>query len=402
MVYYIDEKNRSPPRMRQKGRSVITNQSYKTPTPEQEAPRAPVGTYILLSLIAAYLTFATVVANSYTSVVAIILILAYSLAFMRSRTTALLVGAAVAFFYLSTGSISSVGAVLSFVFAIGMGAASLMHLKKFWCLLLAVLACVAIWLVSGDVSAIFYALSTLVPAVLLWLVISRGMRRIPALCLLSAVFLAMILVPFAMVLAQEYNGLSQETLSLFIEDVHDEFLRVTMESSQQLPEEYRAIMTESFFSSVFDSVLLLSPAILIACANIVSFFVHLLALALCRMSGRLRDISRKVLQFDLSRPSAVVFLISLVVMLLGLGTSDTGILISVVLQNLCIILFPPFILVGGLGVYHFLRSRPGCLNTWVIVVLIFFAIYSGLVLAIPLALLGAIMTLRRKKNDDPS
>ena len=321
---------------------------------------------------------------------------------MRSRMTALLVGAAVAFFYLSTGSIASVGMVLAFVFAIGMGAAVLMHLKKFWCLLLAAIACVAIWLVSGDTSAALYALSTLVPAALLWLVISRGMRRMPAICLISVVLLAMILIPFAMVLAKEYNGLSQETLSQFIKDVHDEFLRVTVESSQQLPDEYRAIMTESFFSSVFDSVLLLSPAILIACTNVLSFFVHLLALALCRMSGKLHDIPRKVLRFDLSRTSAVIFLVSLVGMLLGFGTSDVGVLIAVVLQNLCIILFPPFILVGGLGVYHFLRSRPGCLNTWVIVVLIFFAIYSGLVLAIPLALLGAIMTLRSKKSDDPS
>jgi len=307
------------------------------------------------------------------------------------------------FFFMSTGSIASVGSILSFIFAIGMGAASLMHLKKLWCLLLAVIACVAIWLVSGEISQSLYALGTLLPAILLWILISRGMRRIPALCLLSAIFLAMVLIPFGMTLAQEYNGLSAETLSAFIEDVYNELLRAALEGSQQLPEEYRTIMNETFFSSLFDSILVLSPAILIVCANTVAFFCHLLALALCSMSGRIREVPKAVLLFDLSRTSAILFLVSLVAILLGLGSSDTGILISTVMQNLCVILFPSFVLVGGLGIYGFLRARPGCLNVWVIVALIMLAIYSGVVLVIPLALIGAIMTLRRtKKNSDPS
>ncbi len=359
-----------------------------------QPPSFPKGTYLLMALITAYMLFFTVAATEITAFIAIALPIAFALAFMRSPALAALIGIPAVFGFFYSNSILTVATVVSVIFAIGMGAAVMLHTKPIIPILMGALAYGAAVIYTKDLLISAYMGLFLLCAVALAVLLSKKVSRVSAILGTSILFLIAIAVPFLISLYQDYGALSADTFSKFLSDLRDVALGAYLEGIEILNEEMRAAMTKELFHSVFDAILSLAPAFLVIAACVVGFFAHMLALSICRRSGYARTFPLQAQVFYMSKVSAIVFIVALVLPILGLGKSDTAHVISVTAENINLMLMPAFLLVGGFGLLALLRKFRGCLNIWVFMALIFFIPSIFAIAIYPLAIFGAIITLR--------
>ena len=100
----------------------------------------------------------------------------------------------------------------------------------------------------------------------------------------------------------------------------------------------------------------------------------------------------------MSKVSAIVFIIALLLPILGLGSSADAQVITVTAENINLMLMPAFLFTGFLGVVGFFLRQRGCLNLWVILAIAALLIYAGNFILYPLAIFGAIRTLRTPRH----
>ena len=124
MVYYSNNNGEicKRPRRAQKGGSLMSRTENQMPLPK--------GSYILITLITAYLMFFSVVTNEITAFIAIALVVAFFSLFLRSRLLSLAVGVPAVLGFLSSSSFTQTASIVAAICIIGMGAVALLHVNK--------------------------------------------------------------------------------------------------------------------------------------------------------------------------------------------------------------------------------------------------------------------------------
>ncbi len=352
----------------------------------------------MLALITAYLMFFGAVITELTALLAIALPVIFVIFFLRSPFLAAIIVIPAGLTFLTAETFIPVATLLAPLFIMGAGASVMLHTKPWVGVLMAAVplgAAVAYtgqWLPSAQMLVYFLC------GALLALLLARGASRATILWAPSALFLATDLLSVLPPLINGGKDALSRILTEQLEALRTEGLAVYLEYAAAQSAERRALLTEEMYHAMFDLSLMLSPAILIIGALFAVFAAHLLTLSLCRKSGRALRFSRSTMVFQMSRVSAVIFSLSLLLSLFSFGTSDAARTVSATAMNLFLILLLPFALTGILGVFSVLRRQQGCLSIWMIVLLVFFMptlLIAALALAtVPLALFGVFITFK--------
>ena len=326
---------------------------------------------------------------------ALLLILSFSVVFLHSVRLAIIVGIAAAIGYYSLALFSPIMTVIAVIFAIGFGAFVLLYGQKLLFLIAAVAAVVYATVEAGDPLLAVSASVPLLAAVVLAVSIRRAMRRSSSICLIAAVLLiGYLAVP---VWSMWQAGLfSQSFLTEFIAELKVTYLEAFNQSLALVDEELRAGMTEEYFLAVFNGVLRMIPALAILAASVIGFLANRLFLGLCIGSGRIQKLPEASRFLILSSVSAIVYLISLLLVITVPSISDKQELLVETANNLVILLLPPLFLVGCTGLLGFFAKR-GCLTIWFFVgVGMIFSYFPGPILYI-ISLFGVYLTFRANR-----
>ena len=360
----------------------------------------PGGSYILLSLIVAYLMVFTAVPNEITAFFALALPAAFSLIFLRQKSIAITCGVLL-LLGIYAGSLISVASLAAWVFIVGMGAIAILRTKPFISIPLAVAAFGISWLVTGN---LYVAAATLLPlpaAIALAVCLARKRARTSTVCTVAVTHLLILAIPFLLLLHNAYGGISKEAIFALVDQIQNGIAAllttVIDEVRPLLPEQITEVLTDSLFQALAELLMYFIPAALIVAVTIPAFFSGAVALSVLRREGNAEKLPLRARFLIMSKISAVLFLltvlISLISSLVGWGTSDTSIMILLVSGNLMIILLPAFSLTGIFHIIHSLRQKRGCMSVVTIVLLAVMALYGGALVLYPVAAAGAFHTL---------
>lgn len=355
--------------------------------------RLPKGFHLLTAILAAYLTFCIAFLNEITAFVAILLLVPFCLVFLRSRLLALLVGLPALFGFFTYSSFIPTVTVVAPLFAIALGATALLHKARLWVILGWLAAGIAAVLIRANA---LYAIPVLffgICAAALALALAKGWRRTTAICTVSAILLVG-LVGSAIVLFRA----SALSLSDFIGQIRELMAKSFLENAAMLEENIRVQMTRELFDGAFDEMLVTLPAVLLMSTSLFAFFTHLLALKVCTLSGYARKIPDPARIFLLSPVTAIVYIVSFVLMIAIPFVADDAAILSLTAQNLTLILTLPLAFVGWLGIYSFLAKTPGCLNIWILLGIVLTLFYTRGVGVYAMTFLGVYLTFRANKR----
>ena len=358
----------------------------------------PRGTYFIMGLITVYLMTYNVFPSELTAIFAVALPILFTWFFLRYPPLSIALGAIAATVLFSTGSLTGAAAIVASLVVIGMGAAAILHLKPWISILLGMAAYGIAFAVTGDPAESLCVFQLIPCAIVLAILMARGVNRVPTVCAVSASLLVMAAIPVALSIYREYGELSSAVLSTLIDAIRTQAIDAYHVSVSLLPEEMRSAMTEEVFHSAFDAIVVLSPAIAVIVSNLLAFFAHWLTLLICQETGYAKKLSLGTRLFVMSKMSAVVFIVALLIPLLGAGNSDDLRVITVAAENINLMLLPAFLFVGSLSVIAFFRRQRGCLNFWILLAVVSLLIYAGSFIIYPLALLGAIRTLKTPRH----
>ena len=351
-----------------------------------------------MGLIAVCSAVFGVVPTEITAFLVLALPVAFALLCLRSVPMAVAIGALGAFGLFSMGSLISAASILSVITVVGMGAAAILHLRAWVSALFGVATYVAALLITQNAVQALAALLLIPCALLLAMLIARGGRRVPSVCAVSVSILVMTAIPLAITIYRQYGAISASVLNTVIDGIRAQALEAFLVGLSSLPEELQAIMTEEAFHRAFNAIVVLSPAIAVILSNVLAFSAHLLTVTVCRKTEYAKKLSLASQLFMMSKVSAVIFIIALLLPILGLGTSNDAQVITVTAENINLMLLPAFLLVGGLSVVALFRSQRGCLNIWVILAIAALLLYASSFVIYPLALFGAIRTLKTPRH----
>ena len=354
----------------------------------------PDGSYILMTLVTAYLLFFTAVTNEITAFVALALVIAFSAVLLRSRLLALVVGVPAALSFLSSASFIPVASIASVIFIIGMGSVALLHVNK---LLVGICFAAAFGLsllFTESILASSTMLLFLLCAVLLAIALSKGMRRTSAVCLVTGALLVGYVTIFAIAFYRLAGAFSREALSSLISQIYTLLLDAFKESASLLDPEFRVLMTEEVFNAAFDAILCSLPAGVIITVSVLAFLSHLLSFVLCTESGYMERIPEGSRPFVLSPVTAILYVAAFLLTLIAPYVGDGAGILLLTAQNLTLILMPALLLVGALGIYGFLAQNKGCLNIWVLLGIVLLIVYTRGILLYPISFVGVYLTFR--------
>lgn len=354
----------------------------------------PKGSYILITLITAYLMFFSVVTNEITAFIAIALVVAFFSLFLRSRLLSLAVGVPAVLGFLSSSSFTQTASIVAAICIIGMGAVALLHVNKLLVgvCFAAAYGCSLLFTKNPLTSAtmLLFALC----AILLAISLAKKMRRTSAICLVAAGLLIGYTILFLVGLYRLTGEISMEAFSSLISQFHALFLEAFKESALLFDQNLRAVMTEEAFNAAFDAVLCALPAGFIMLVSALAFLAHLLSFILCSASGYMEKIPEESRPFVLSPVTAILYTASLLLTLIAPFIGGNSQILLLTAQNMTLILMPPLLLVGWFGIYGFLAQNKGCLNAWVIIGIVLLIVYSRGLLLYPLSLVGVYLTFR--------
>lgn len=363
--------------------------------PQRSLPRQ---TALLMGLLTAYLAFYCAAPSEPTAILALALPVLFAALCLRSAALAVSFGAVAAIGLFSTGSFLSAAAVVATVSVVGLGAAAMLHLKPWLSVLLGISAYTASLAFTKDALASLYVFQLIPCAVLLAVLIAKGVDRVPTICAVSVGLLLTLATPIVIGVYKEYGELSAAVLTKIIDTIRAQAVEAFHASLPLLPEDVRAVMTEDAFHDAFDAIVALFPAIVVTVCNLGAFFADLITITVFRKTGYAKKLSLSIQVFVMSKVSAIVFIIALLLPILGLGSSADAQVITVTAENINLMLMPAFLFTGFLGVVGFFLRQRGCLNLWVILAIAALLIYAGNFILYPLAIFGAIRTLRTPRH----
>ncbi len=190
------------------------------------------------------------------------------------------------------------------------------------------------------------------------------------------------------------NLLSSEFIDNFIA-THRELLTTELMSMADSAEFSSVLgnVTQDDIASLTNTFLRLLPAILVVAVETVAYFACLIAVSLRSSQLPEHPLPPKCLAFRMSAVSAVLFLVSFVLLLLPTGNSDAIGIVLVTAMNLVLILMPGLAVCGVLRILASFYQKRAFSPILLIILLIWF---SYLLPAI-LAFVGAFAILRTEK-----
>lgn len=249
------------------------------------------------------------------------------------------------------------------------------------------------------------SLTVLPPALTLLLCLRKRTSRIPAICRLSVTLLAVALPTVGYFLYRHLGSLSYSALRLFLDEVR---LGATAALTEALEltgtplgvNVDAAVYADTMVSALFNVL----PALTVIGAMLISYGIHTAALRCLIGQGEDKEILGKMLSFDMSLVSALLYFAALLLSLILV--SEQTALFGAVAQNVYLILAPGMLMTAWIAMNALLFSRaPSCLSTLLYFGVVFL-LFQFPTIMLPLAsafgagvvILGRIRLRPNKKN----
>lgn len=244
-----------------------------------------------------------------------------------------------------------------------------------------------------------YAISTVIPALVLGLCISKKVDRMSCICLVSASLATIIIIPIFVWASRQGILTSVESFSTGIKNVFSEiinsfttaFLQIANENQMEIDKEALGELG-ALSNELIGAFLTISPALIVVFTNVSGFLANILSNDLRLNSGE--TLEREEMDFSISTTSAWIFIISIFLSFFSLGTGRFADILSATMLNLNIILIPAFLFVGIKTFKLFPRRKTSTARTIILTLLL---VYFGAIVVYPLATIGAFNTIKRNK-----
>lgn len=247
------------------------------------------------------------------------------------------------------------------------------------------------------------ALSVLFPlpaAIALAVCSKKKLPRVTAICAVSAAILVSAFVPFVYGLISEYGTDAGLIINQLRENFSGSFVEVFRTISNMAGVKLEDIMDVSALSSVAELAFPLIPAFAIAATNILAFFASFIHAVIRHSLGMAQEKNEAI--FRLSSASAWIYILSIISFFIAFGDTRAALIATFVMGSLNIILTPAFALVGAAAFLSASRNKRGKKNLKLRIILIIAGVlYLGVLLIIPIAVNGAITTLKLNKINAP-
>ncbi len=218
----------------------------------------------------------------------------------------------------------------------------------------------------GQTDLAILAFAFLPTALLMALTTWMAKNRTTVICV-SAAGLAGVIALFAFILLKRYSGEAGLSIAEYVTalrgqltdvllGVRDELLLLYQQAGiedAELLEEFRTYYSRDNISAMLSSAINLIPALVGVFSLIVAYSAQLFLNAMYRSAGWQEVIPIQARVLTMSLFSAILFLASSLISVLGGGTVS---LFTAVVENLYLILFPGFFAVGMVAAIGFLRA----------------------------------------------
>ena len=227
------------------------------------------------------------------------------------------------------------------------------------------------------------ALLTLPCALVLVHCVKKERSRLSSICALSLAFGAAALGGGAVALWHTEGALSADLIRTWIDSVRLGVTEELVSSLDLLGEELGYLPDATQVSAMIDSLFNVLPALLIICCNLVGWLLHTAMLRVELERGLSKDSATKMLSFDMSMTSAIVYFLAL---FLSLALGADGVAFwGTVASNVYLVLVPGMLLTAWIAMNALLFGRaPSCLS-FLLYLLILFFIFQFPTVMLPIA-----------------
>lgn len=301
--------------------------------------------------------------------VVLLLLFGYVIVSVRTPATVLVILLSALLATVFTGSLASGALVLSCIVGIACGAWLLtVHPMAYWSLAIPVASFGISFAVTGDWMLSALALLPIPAIVLLRVAVLRGEKRTTAICFAEAGLLLSLAVGIGIWLYTACGSLERATVMSYIESLRQELvqmlfavrdellenLKIAGESNPQAYENLAASMSNASLTAMVQQAFYLLPAFIGILCSVIAYEAQMLLNFTYRFTGWKQVVTPAGFVFTMSIPAAVLYVISLLVSVFATGAS----LAVVVMENLCLLLTPGFLLVGfGVAIAQFAAWR---------------------------------------------
>lgn len=295
--------------------------------------------------------------HSAVAPVVLLLLFGYVIVAVRTPGTVLAVLLSAVLSALLTGSLASGALVLSCIVGIACGAWLLtVHPTAYWSLAIPVASFGISLAMTGDWMLSAFALFPIPAIVLLRFAVLRGEKRTTAICFAEAGLLLSLAVCIGIWLYTACGSWGRTAVMNYIDSLRQTLLQLLLtardtllegfqiagESNSQTYESLASSMSDAALAETVRQIFHLLPAFAAILCSVIAYEAQMLLNFVYRFTGLKQVVTPAGFVFTMSIPSAVLFVISMTVSALSSETS----LAVVVMENLCLLLTPGFLLVG--------------------------------------------------------
>ena len=205
----------------------------------------------------------------------------------------------------------------------------------------------------------------------LLLCLRGGVARIPAICRLTGTVLAVAIPAGALILRRHLGSLSAEAIRLFLDRVRlgatDALTDALLSTGSTLG---LSVDAASYAETMVTALFNVLPALTVILAMLLAYAVHSAALRCLIGQGEEKETVGKMLSFDMSLVSAILYFLALLLSFLLVGERTA--LLGAVAQNVYLILVPGMLMTAWIAMNALLFARaPSCLSTLIYLGVIF-------------------------------
>lgn len=289
--------------------------------------------------------------------VVLLLLFGYVIVAVRTPATVFVILLSALLATLLTGSLASGALMLSCIVGVACGAWLLtVHKNAYWSLALPVASFGIALAVTGDWMLSAFALFPIPAIVLLRFAVLRGEKRTAAICFAEAGLLLSLAVCIGIWLYTACGSLERTAVLRYIDSLRQSLLQTLLtvrdtllenlktagESNPQAYESLVASMSEADLTAMVQQLFHLLPAFIAILCSVIAYEAQMLLNFTYRFTGLKQVVTPAGFVFTMSIPAAVLYVVSLLV---SVFSSDTSMAV-VVMENLCLLLTPGFLLVG--------------------------------------------------------
>lgn len=223
---------------------------------------------------------------------------------------------------------------------------------------------------------------------------SKKLPRTTAVCVLTAVFLAVSYLPDVILLIVEHGSAAMEQVRAAIEETKTVLGEAMYEAAKAIGGEESELYSRETVLQLIDTVFNILPAISVIMASVMSFISQSFFFSLSAAYGAAH--TEEELTLSPQKTSAWMFFISLATMFItSLFSGYTMEVLSVSMMNLNLILLPVFALINVASIIRAFKQKRLAISPITLIIIFFLAMNIGALLLYPLAAQGAISVIKR-------